>query len=294
MLPSAPSAPSAPASPSQRRMVLTALMRGASAGALGWIGDRTVRGALHTVQVASMIGHGVGRLTFGISGLRAVTRRVLVRQILFTAVEALPFTSLIATLLGLSVVLQAQLNLMAAGQTGLLGKLLVIAIVRELGPLVAALVLIGRSGTAMVVEMANMRVSGELDSLERMGVDVFEYLVVPRLGATAISLACVSIYFVVVSLATGLLAGQLLASNSPGLVEFIELIAAQLRLVDLAAFAAKTLPLGLVIAAIACLEGLSAGPDITDVPRAATRGTVAAISVLFVWNALVSGLVFLV
>ena len=258
---------------------------------LSWVGARTQALVIYVLRVATMIGYGVGRLTFGQRRMRAVTRRVLVRQVLFTAVEALPFTGLIATLLGLAVIVQAQLNLGA--QPGLLGKLLVIVIVRELGPLVAALVIIGRSGTAMVVELGNMRVSGEIETLQGMGVSPFEYLVVPRLGGMAISIFCVSLFVVCVSLASGLLVANLLSPQAPAAIDFAQTMAAQMSGLDFFAFTAKTVAPALAIAGIACYEGLSAGPAITDVPRAATRGTVRAIAVLFGWNATVSAVMYL-
>ncbi len=258
---------------------------------VAWVGERTIALLIYVLRVTTMMGYGVFSLTFGLRRMRVVTRRVLVRQVLFTAVEALPFTGLIATLLGLAVIVQAQLNLGA--QPGLLGKLLVIVIVRELGPLVAALVIIGRSGTAMVVELGNMRVSGEIEALEGMGVSPFEYLVVPRLGGMTVSIFCVSLFFVCVSLVSGLLVANLLSPQAPAALDFAQTMAAQMSGLDLFAFAAKTVAPALAIAAIACYEGLSAGPAITDVPRAATRGTVRAIAVLFGWNATISALMYL-
>ena len=111
---------------------------------------------------------------------------VFVRQTLFTGVDALPFTAFIALLVGGSLVLSAAIGLGTA-DGGPLGRILAIALVRELAPLITGLIIIGRSGTAVVVELGNMRVSGEIDTLESMGIDVFEYLVIPRMGAFALS-----------------------------------------------------------------------------------------------------------
>jgi phospholipid/cholesterol/gamma-HCH transport system permease protein len=221
-----------------------------------------------------------------------VTREVLVRQILFTGVEALPFTFLIATLLGASVVVQAQRALVETGQAGLLAKLLV-AVMRELGPLVAGLILIGRSATAIVVELANMTVSGEIEALDAAGIDPFEYLVVPRVAGMVAAFFCVSLFFVASALLVGLAAGQLFFPDAGGIFETTRALGRQLQVADIVAFVAKTIVPGLAIAALACREGLRAGPGITDVPRAATRGTVGAIQALFVWQVVVSVLVFL-
>ncbi len=276
------------ANATEQRFAATDLLRGAVAK----VGEKTVHWLTYGYRVATLAGYGLHRLSIGLRSMRRATFDVMVRQILFTGVEALPFTGLIATLIGLSVVLQGQLNI-AAGDQDLFGKLLVFALVRELGPLVASLIIISRSATAVVVELANMRVHREIDTLEALGIDVFEYLVVPRMGGIVISIFCVSMFFVVVSLITGLLGGIALSPSALGVMELADVLSNNLQTVDIVSFVLKTVPPGFMIASIACLEGLSAGPEITDVPRAATRGTVTGITALFVWNAMVSALAYL-
>ncbi|MCO4760366.1 MAG: ABC transporter permease [Myxococcales bacterium] len=245
----------------------------------------------YTVQIATFIGHALLRLTVGWRDVRPVTRSVLTRQVLFTAVEALPFTAMIAVLVGASVIVQAQMHL--SGSPDMVSKLLVLVVVRELGPLVSAMILIGRSGTAMVVEMGNMQVSGQIDALDYAGIDPFEYLVVPRIFGMAASVVLVALFFLGVSVAAGLLAGGLLIAGDTGAGEFLNLLLRQLSWLDFVAFFAKTFVPGLMIAGVACYEGMAAGPHDTDVPRAATRGTVRAMSALFSWNVAVSAMLYL-
>ncbi len=258
---------------------------------LAAVGARVIWWFGYVLQIATLIGHGLWRLTFGYGQMRSVTRGVLVRQVLFTAVEALPFTGMIAAIVGASVMVQAQMHL--SGSPDMVGKLLVLVVIRELGPLVTAFILIGRSGTAMVVEMGNMRVGGEIDALDHAGIDPFEYLVVPRLFGMAVSLVGVAVFFISVAVTTGLISGALLVATETNALEFIDLLARQLSWLDFLAFFAKTFFPGLMIAGIACYEGMSAGPHVTDVPRAATRGTVRAISALFIWNVAVSAMLYL-
>ncbi|MEY3014056.1 MAG: hypothetical protein RIT45_2791 [Pseudomonadota bacterium] len=278
----AAAATSASARPGLLRRGLAALGGGATA----W--------ATWALSVAALAGIAVWRIGPGFRRLRPVTREVLIRQILFTGVEAMPFTGLIAAFVGATVILQAQRNISAAASAAVLAKLLVVVIVRELGPLVAAIIVIGRSGTAMTVELGNMRVVGETGALEAQGVDPVEYLVVPRVGGMAASLAALSLFFVGVSMAFGVVASGLISGNFAAPFEFAVMLAEAAGLEDIAAMIAKTLLPGVLIAAIACYEGLSAGPDMTDVPRAATRGTVRALSATFAINAAISALVYLV
>jgi phospholipid/cholesterol/gamma-HCH transport system permease protein len=268
-------------------------LTGSLARALDWLGARSIAAVSEVLQVATLVGYAGWRLTVGLARERPVSRQVLVRQILFTGVEALPFTALLATLIGIGVVVQAGLNLMGSGQAALLGRLLVVVVVRELGPLVAGLIVIARSGTAMVVEMGNMRVGGEIEALEGLGIDPFDYLVVPRLGGMVASWVGLSLYFVACSLLMGLLAANLVSAQAPSLGEFVVILGEHLSGMDIVAFSAKTVVPALAVAAIACLQGLRAGPAVTDVPRAATRATVASIGALFVWNVLVSTVVYL-
>jgi phospholipid/cholesterol/gamma-HCH transport system permease protein len=245
------------------------------------VGARTIAWASWARSVAALCGHALWRLGPGIAGMRRVTRSVLVRQVLFTGVEALPFTGLIAALVGSTVILQAQRNVSAAASAAVLAKLLVVVIARELGPLVAGLIVIGRSGTAMTVELGNMR------------VDPVEYLVVPRVCGMAVSLVALALFFVFVSMSVGVIASGLISGSFAAPLEFAAMLASSASLVDVAALIAKTVLPGTVIAAIACFEGLTAGPEMTDVPRAATRGTVRAMTATFVTNAAISALVYL-
>ena len=255
------------------------------------VGASTLFWYRYAVQVSTLIAYAVWRLTLGYRHLRSVTRAVLIRQVLFTAVDALPFTGLIAVLLGASVIAEAEMHM--SGNPDMVGKLLVIVVVRELGPLIAALILLVRSGTAMVVEMGNMNVDREIDGLEYAGVDPFEYLVVPRIFGMSVSLVGVALYFIAIAIGSGVAFSALLAQSSAHPMELVDLMTRQLGLTELIAFGAKTFVPGLMIAGIVCFEGLSAGPQVTDVPRAATRGTVRAVVALFAWNVAVSVLLYI-
>ncbi len=97
-------------------------------------------------------------------------RRILTLQVLFTGFEALPLVSAVALLLGSSIVFQT--SLMVPGADGaLLGKILVAVVLRELAPLITAIVVAGRSGTAIATELGNMKVNSEVLALMSLGID---------------------------------------------------------------------------------------------------------------------------
>ncbi len=256
-----------------------------------YVGARTRFWFQYASQVCTLISYALWRLTFGYRHMRPVTRAVLIKQVLFTAVDALPFTGLIAVLLGASVIAEAELHM--SGNPDMVGKLLVIVVIRELGPLVAALILLVRSGTAMVVEMGNMSVGKEIEGLEFAGIDPFEYLVVPRIFGMSVSLVGVALYFLAFSVGSGVVISAILAQSTAHPIELVDMMTRQLGMTELYAFTAKTFIPGLMMAGIVCHEGLNAGPQVTDVPRCATRGTVRAVVGLFVWNAAVSILMYI-
>ena len=219
-------------------------------------------------------------------------RNVLARQVLFTGVDAVGFVSLIAFMVGISVVVQTQVWLTKFGQTALLGPILVMVVIREVGPLLANFVVIGRSGTAIATELGNMNVNGEVRVMDAMGLDPFSYLVLPRVIGVAISIFCLNVVFIFVSFVSGYLSGLLAGANTgePGL--FVESVFKSVQPADLFNLLAKTLVPGLATGAICCMEGLSA-TTVTDVPQAATRAVVRSITSLFIVSALMSLLMYL-
>ncbi len=256
-------------------------------------GRATISAGSYVLAIATLIGYALGRLRRGRRVVPRVAREVVKRQILFTGVEALPFASLIALLTGAVVALQASLLSGTTGNGDLLGRLLVTVLVQGLGPLIVGFIVIGRSGAAIAAELASMRVHRELDSLEAMGVDPFDYLVVPRMAGVVMALVGLSTAFIAMSLLAGWIILQAVASVPQPLGEYVAMITVHLSAIDVVVLLAKTVVPGLLIAAIACHEGLAAASSATDVPRAATRSVVRSLSAVFVWHAIVTILVFL-
>lgn len=220
-------------------------------------------------------------------------RNVLARQILFTGYEATRFISMIALLVGLAVVLQAQVALSKLGQSGLLGPILVMVIIREVGPLLTNFIVIGRSGTAMTTELANMKVNGEVDLLDAQGLDPFLYLVLPRVLGAALSIFCLTIIFIAVSFISGFLSGMLLGANTGNPEAFVRSIFGAVTPADVFNLILKSFVPGLLMGSICCIQGLSVGTAVTEVPQAATRAVVNSTAALFITSALVSLVTYL-
>lgn len=219
-------------------------------------------------------------------------RNVLARQILFTGVEAVGLVAGIAFVVGISLVLQAQVWLGRVGQRQLLGPLLVVVIVREFAPILANLVVIIRSASAVAAEMANMQLSGEVRVLDAQGLDPLLYLVMPRVVGMAICVFGLALVFAVVSLFSGYLFGALLGTSIRP-IDFINSILGSLSVADVLNLVTKSVLPAAVTAAICCIEGLGVETAATEIPRATSRGLQRSVIDMFIIAGAVSVLTYL-
>jgi phospholipid/cholesterol/gamma-HCH transport system permease protein len=215
---------------------------------------------------------------------------VAIRQIWFTGIQALPLTGLIAVLIGAVAIIQAitQLSLLDIG--GFAGDLIVIVVLRELGPLITAIVVIGRSGTAMAAELATMRQRGEVDEIEAMGIDPIQYLFLPRLVAAVVSLFALMVYFDMLAVAGGYAA--LTASTQTLFVSYLQSVADALSARDIILIPVKAVLFGVLLALVSCHRGFIVGRSPTEIPRAATRSVVASLVGIFVADAALAMVVY--
>lgn len=214
---------------------------------------------------------------------RAVAARVIVNQVWFTAVNAVPLIVLLSGILSFLVISQAVRQLGNLGMTELIGTLMVIAIVRELGPLITALAVAGRSGTAIAAELATNKVMGEVRALEAMGIDPRQYLVVPRFIGALISVFALLVLFDVVAIFAGFAAARL---NGMTGARYSEIVLQLLSLTDVWLTVAKAAVFGVIVGVVPSYFGLSVRRAPTEVPIAVSRATVQQIVGIFVASAL--------
>jgi phospholipid/cholesterol/gamma-HCH transport system permease protein len=265
----------------------------ATTGSLVTALGATTLGYLRRTSYTAAVTFSVLRLATRPSTWRRTVRDVLARQVLSSGVEAAPFTIIVAFLVGISVVVQAQLWLGRVGQTQLLGPVLVAVVIRELGPLLANIIVIGRSGNAIAAELGHMRLSGEVRVLDAQGLDPMVYLVVPRALATMIAVLCLTVIFIVVCLSSGYLFGRMLGARTGGILAFLDSVARAIGPWDVFNVVSKSLIPGLLAGVICATEGLSVSETITDVPKAIARAVQWSVVALFFTSALISLLTYL-
>jgi len=218
----------------------------------------------------------------------STVRRILAKQVLFTGIEAVNLVLLIAVLAGVSVVVQAQVWLARLGQSEMLGPILVGIVFRELGPLLVNFIVIGRSGTAVAIELGNMRVGREIHILEAQGVEPIVYLIMPRVLGMAASIFALTMVLCAVAMLSGFAVGVLLGVTPPEPSVFVNSVFRAVRLHDVWNVLAKTLLSGLMIGSICCTEGLMITGVVTEVPQAGTRAVMESITAVLVVSAIVS------
>lgn len=199
------------------------------------------------------------------------------RQIFFSGNQALHIIGFMGLLLG--VIVTTQTFALAGGDSSLVVKVMAWVIVWEIGPLFAAIIIIARSGSAIAVELAQMRISGEVASLEQMGIAPFDYLVVPRILGVAISVVALTAYFQIVAVVGGLAVSAIFKNVAffDQIRRFVELVNPWLLMGGMV----KSLVFGLVIATISCYHGISAGTSTSAVPQAAIKAVIRAMLAVF-------------
>lgn len=204
-------------------------------------------------------------------------------QIYFTAVEPLPILGSIAVLCGFSVIAISDALMRPNGLAPHVPVVVAQAIVREILPIVIALVLIGRSGTAIATELGYMRVNEEIDALDAAGVNIDYFLVLPRIVGVTISTLSLTIALSFAALFGGFMMGEALNLISVGLR--FDAILEAVSLSTIAFAAVKGSAFGLVISTVNCFHGLAVGRSFTEIPRANVRGTVACYLACLALNA---------
>jgi phospholipid/cholesterol/gamma-HCH transport system permease protein len=200
---------------------------------------------------------------------------VSARQILFTGIEAVPLVLLLSTTVGVLVIVQSAQSLPDFGQAEFMGRLLVLLIGKELGPILVAFVVASRSGAAIAAELSTMKTRGEIDGLTGCGVDPLAYLVLPRVVGVAVAVASLTVVFIM----TAFVAGFAFAATSRASLTFAGLVSTLFRamtVADLGVTMLKSLAFGTAIAGVCAHHGLSAGHASTDVPRVTLRAVVGA------------------
>jgi phospholipid/cholesterol/gamma-HCH transport system permease protein len=205
-------------------------------------------------------------------------------------VRALPILSLITFFIGLILALQAAYELRKLGALSFVANTVAISVTRELGPLITAILVIGRSGSAFAAEIGTMRVTEEIDALETMAIDPVDILVTPKFLAMIVMMPCLTIW----ANAMGFLGGSLfgVAKADYTFVRYMRTTFDALYMRDIVTGLIKSVMFGITITAVGCHEGFATEGGAEEIGRSTTRAVVISIFAVIVVDLIFTALFF--
>ena len=197
---------------------------------------------------------------------------------------ALPITALVGFLIGVVLAYLISQQLRQFGADAFIVNILGISLIRELGPVLAAILIAGRSGSAITAQIGVMRVTEELDAMRVMGIARGFRLVMPRALALAIAMPLISVWTTIAALLGGMLAADISMGVTPSF--FINSLPAAVEVANLTLATAKSIVFGLLIALVACHYGLRVKPNTESLGQGTTASVVTSITVVILVDAL--------
>jgi phospholipid/cholesterol/gamma-HCH transport system permease protein len=228
------------------------------------------------------------RSTAALAGVFRKTGEI-VRQMYICGVLSFPVVVLVALFAGAVLALQGGLTLQAYGAESKIGAIVAASMCREMGPIMTALILAGRVGSAMAAELGTMRASEEIDALEAMSIDPVRFLVMPRLAAMAIMAPVLTVF----SNLIGIIGGAIVGATQVGVsaTAYFDEARNALILLDINSGLIKAFVFGIVITIVGCSRGLRAESSAEGVGKATKDSVVASFILIIVLNYLITSIV---
>ena len=217
----------------------------------------------------------------------------VMKQISFMGTQSLFLILLTGIFAGMVMGLQGFRILSRVGSEAFLGPMVALPLIKELGPVFTGLMVTGRAGSAITAEIGIMRISNQIDAIELMGLNPFNYLVVPNLIAGIIALPLLTAVFSVI----GVLGGYLVGVNLLGLeggIYFGEM-ASYIQFQDILEGLYKSLSFGIIISWVCCYKGYYSGTwgqGAEGVSRATTRAVVFSSVFILIWDYFMTSIFF--
>lgn len=230
----------------------------------------------------------VGQLLLDVTRLARYPREAPLRDLsghlYHIGATALPITALVGFLIGVVLAYLISQQLRQFGADAFIVNILGISLIRELGPVLAAILIAGRSGSAITAQIGVMRVTEELDAMRVMGIARGFRLVMPRALALAIVMPLISVWTTVAALLGGMLAANAAMDITPSF--FFNALPAAVDVANLTLATAKSVVFGLLIALVACHHGLRVKPNTESLGKGTTASVVTSITVVILVDAL--------
>jgi len=214
----------------------------------------------------------------------------IIKQIWFIGFQSTLVIFLTGAFSGMVLGLQGFYTLNRFGSTALLGPMVALSLIKELGPVLTALMVTGRAGSAMTAEIGIMRTTEQIDAMEIMGLNPFRYLIVPKLIAGIFVLPLLTAIFNVVGIFGGYLIGGKLLGIGEG--TYFGEMANYVRIEDVLEGIYKSLSFGVLITWVCCYKGYYAGFGAEGVSKATTQAVVLSSVLVLFWDYIMTSLLF--
>ena len=245
---------------------------------------RTAHGIWRDIRVqVEFVGETTAALAHAARHPRSVRWRDVWQICERAGVDALPIVALISFLLGMILAFQSAVPMKRFGAEIFVADLIGLSMLRELGPLMTAILLAGRSGAAFAAEIGTMRVNQEVDALTTMGLNPVRFLVTPRIIAVVLMTPLLTVFSGLVGLLGGALTMQTFAIP---FTTFFKEVDSAVTLTDFMAGFVKSFVFAILVAGIGCLRGLQTAAGASAVGDSATRAVVSGIILLVVVDGL--------
>ncbi len=233
----------------------------------------------------NFVGELSAALVYAVLHPRSVRWHDMMRVAEAAGVNALPIVMLISFLMGLIMAFQAAVPLRQFGAEIFVANLVALSMLRELGPLMTAIILAGRSGSAFAAEIGTMKVREEIDALKTMGLDPVRFLVVPRVVAAVVMTPLLTLFADLVGLMGG---SVVMLSLGFPLITFFNQVQYAVTYGSLLGGLLKAFVFGILVAAVGCLRGLQTETGATSVGESTTRAVVSGIILIAVTDGIFS------
>jgi len=257
-----------------------------------WVGRRVLGLGRNVNSLARLINQSAYWLIVGPFIPKGFKWRWTVRQVVQTGLEAVPIVTLIAAAIGAILALQAAYQLRRVGALIYVPALVSLSVVRELGPLITAIIVAGRSGSAFAAEIASMKVAEEVDAMRTMGLHPVKFLVAPKVMGLVIAMPCLVMIADLVAIAGGFAVGVM--GLGLGVETYYRQTLVFLTVPDVLTGLIKSVFFALIVALVGCYQGFSASGGAEGVGRRTTASVVMAIFLVILADAFFTLLNFLV
>ena len=250
------------------------------------VGEGGISFARHAIAMLAFVGEAALAVLTLLRGHARVRRVDLLQFLQECGAQALPIVTLISFLVGVIMAYVGAIQLRQFGAQVYVADMVGIAMTREMGAMMTAIIMAGRTGAAFAAQLGTMQVNEEIDALSTFGMPPMEFLVLPRLLALALMMPLLTLYADLLGILGGATVG--LGFLKLGGVQYYLRTAASVNLHDLSAGLIKSVVFGILVAIAGCIRGMQCGRNSAAVGRAATAAVVTGIVAIIVADALLT------